>query len=425
MAGSGVTESKLPELTDGWLSGRRVAFVGRLGSLNRRRARQIVREAGGSAAESADDPAADLIVIGADQDFAGDYAALLNEEVVSRSDAGRLEIISETEWWRRMGVVDEDRDATRRLYTPAMLADLLKLPLSTIRRWQRRGLIQPVSQIHRLPYYDFEEVAAARQLARLVAGGHSAQLIETRLARLAGKFPGLQRPLSQLSLIVEGGEILLREAGRLVESGGQLRFDFESLEPGADGPDRPDPPPVVHERQTLGFPRSAPGEALPRPRTAEDFLALASDLEEDGETRAAAEVYRSMMLTLGATSEAAFRLAELLYSTGSLEAARERYSMAVELTPDFVEARASLGCVLVEMNQPEQALTAFEETLKLHPDYPDVHYHLARLLDDAGRADEASGHWHFFLRLAPQSPWAGEARQRLDLQVHDPGPAGS
>jgi len=43
-----------------------------------------------------------------------------------------------------------------------------------------------------------------------------------------------------------------------------------------------------------------------------------------------------------------------------------------------------------------------------------VHYNLARTLDDLRRHEEANQHWQRFLQLAPNSPWADEARQRLD-----------
>jgi tetratricopeptide (TPR) repeat protein len=91
--------------------------------------------------------------------------------------------------------------------------------------------------------------------------------------------------------------------------------------------------------------------------------------------------------------------------------------MAVELDEDYVEARANLGCVLAESGQTELAAAAFEGALAIHPEYPDAHYHLARTLDELGRAGEADSHWRRFLALAPDSPWACEARERLELSL--------
>ena len=59
------------------------------------------------------------------------------------------------------------------------------------------------------------------------------------------------------------------------------------------------------------------------------------------------------------------------------------------------------------------AAAAFEGALRYHPDYADVHYHLARTLDEMGHRRTAEQHWRRFLALAPDSPWAAEAQQRI------------
>ncbi|MBL6724217.1 MAG: tetratricopeptide repeat protein, partial [Rubripirellula sp.] len=49
----------------------------------------------------------------------------------------------------------------------------------------------------------------------------------------------------------------------------------------------------------------------------------------------------------------------------------------------------------------------------------EAHYHLASLLDELGQGDEAEVHWRRFLELAPESPWAQEARDRLFDEFSD------
>ena len=83
-----------------------------------------------------------------------------------------------------------------------MLADLLGVPVAVIRRWHRRGLIVPVREVRRLPYFDFQEVATARRLAELLAAGVSPRAIEKQLAAFARYLPDVARPLAQLSVIV-------------------------------------------------------------------------------------------------------------------------------------------------------------------------------------------------------------------------------
>jgi tetratricopeptide (TPR) repeat protein len=140
---------------------------------------------------------------------------------------------------------------------------------------------------------------------------------------------------------------------------------------------------------------------------------LAAEWENAGRLSEAADLHRAAMAAAGPDPEGCFQLAELLYRQGDFSGARERYYMAIELDEDYVEARANLGCVLAETGQRELAIAAFEGALRYHPDYADAHYHLARTLDDLGRRLTAEQHWRKFLTLAPDSPWAAEAAERL------------
>lgn len=388
------------------IDGLRVAFVGKLGGLNRREARKFVREQGAVMVDTPSD--ASLIVIGADELPSNDYEQLLDDSVIQAAGTGTLQIINETEFWKRTGVdqASDLDDESEQLYTPAMLAELLEVSITTVRRWQRRGLIRPTRQINKLPYFDFQEIASARRLARLIESGKSPQAIESKLQQLAQLAPELERPLSQLSIIVEGRNVLLRKGEGLVEPGGQKRIDFDAIEETLD-----ETPSVIN------LPDQSPNlESLGQFSRPEEFTQLANEFEDLGEMESAIHVYRAMILACGPGAESSFRLAELLYLIGQAEAARERYYMAVELDESFVEARASLGCVLVELNEPEMAVSAFRGALAFHEDYPDVHFHLARLLDDLQQPEQAEMHWLKFLSLAPESPWAQEARERLQSQ---------
>ena len=399
--------------TESFLCGRHVAFVGKLGGMNRREASQLARQRGGTPV-ALGDPDVDLVVIGADE-LPLDEDVLLDTAVREAAAEGRLEIVSETELWQRLGFVDEDIDRDiRRLYTPAMLADLLGVPMSVIRRWHRRRLIVPVREVQRLPYFDFQEVSTARHLAQLVASGTSPEAIEKKLEQLARIVPEAERPLAQLGVIVEGRDVLLRQGEGLIESGGQLRIDFEAL--GQSAEDETSTP--LTSSQTIfsfeDFADQAP--------TADEMIESAAALEERGELTAAICLYRAVLAAGGPRSDICFQLAELLYLLGKAEAALERYYMAIELDEDYVEARANLGCVLVETGDPVLAIAAFRGALQCHPDYPDVHFHLARTLDDLGEQAEAAAHWCTFLNLAPDSPWADEARLRLDGSVRHAKP---
>ncbi len=410
-----------------WITGKRIAFVGKLGGVSRREAMQIVRSHGAVAVESAD-LNADVVVIGAEESPLAE-AELLGVDIRSAAGRGELEVIHETEFWQRLGLVDSEQ-AVKRLYTPAMLADLLDVSVRVIRRWHRRGLIVPVRTVHKLPYFDFQEIATARKLAELVAAGATPQEIERKLLELTQVITDVQRPLTQLSILVEGKQLLLRQGEGLLEPGGQLRIDFDALEePDVDDRDRspailslsapssttspPDTPATA-----AGYSAAGHGDVQFPPEAGRDedndpLLQQAYASEDAGDLELAVDLYHSILARDGARADICFQLGELLYRMGETTAARERYYTAIELDEAFVEARASLGSVLAETGQLELAVAAFRGTLALHDEYPDVHYNLARTLDDLQREDEADPHWRRFLQLSPNSPWADEAQRRL------------
>ncbi len=399
------------------LQGERIVFFGRLAGMSKRDAQRLVRQHGAVPVERPD-ATVSLVVVGEEERTLGDVRGVeeqFDEATREAVKQGTLKIVTETQLWQQLELVEGEQEV-RRLYTPAMLADLLDVPVALIRRWHRRRLIVATREVRRLPYFDFQEVAIARLLAELLAAGCSPKSIEKKLADLARLFPGVERPLVEMSVVVEGKQLLLRKGEGLAEPGGQTRIDFDSE---VDA--------VAEVAETVGSDDTATdamqtmpgvdGDDLVVPlSTPDEMLAFASELEDDERLEDAVEMYRTVLAAAGPSAEVNFLLAELLYRMGDRSAARERYYTAIEIDEDYVEARANLGCVLVETGQQELAVAAFEGALAYHGDYPDVHYHLARTLDDLDRADEAEMHWRTFLALAPDSPWADEARDRLAEQ---------
>lgn len=407
-----MTQSDLEFMDDtrtDYVRDRVVVFVGKLASMSHRDAKRILSECGGISADAISE-STHIVVIGGDHLRNDDDLDMLNQDCHARVDSGELEVVAEAQFWQKLGIVG-DESHVQSHYTPAMLAQLIGIPVSTVRRWQRRGLITPTRQVHRLPYFDFQEVSAARRLAQLISEGKNPKTIENKLSKLALFCEEVGRSLSQLSVIVEGRHVLLREKGGLVEPNGQTRFDFDAFEEDI----RTGPRDLASE-SAISISLDTADLALDQLKTPDQFLSLAIELEDHGQNQKAIEVYRAMLMAFGPRPEVCFQLAELLYFDHQYEAARERYWMAIELDETFVEARANLGCVFIEFGQLEMAISAFEGALEHHPDYPDVHFHLARTLDQSGRPDEAVIHWERFLELSPNSPWADEARHRLNFK---------
>jgi len=401
----------------GTICGKRIALIGRLAHMNRRELAHLLRRQGGVVVDRVTEQV-DIIVLG--EAGAGSPTAPQNPlppdlppEIQESVATGRIELVRESHLWQRLGLLEEDTEI-HYLYTPAMLAELLRVSLSEVRRWYRRGWLRPAKLVHKVPYFDFQELTVARRLAELQAAGASPEAIQRQMADLCRSRPDLDRPLGQLPLRIEGKRILLWKGDRLMEPGGQLRMDFDAPAQPAAEPD--------HLQQSLSMPplaglamapAAAWGTDSPPYYSAEEMVQMAMQLEEVGQLREAAEMLRAALAAAGPSAELCFQLAELLYRMGDLSAARERYYMAIELDEDFVEARCNLGCLLAETGETELALAAFQGALAYHPQYADAHYHLARLLDEMGRSEQADHHWRCFLTLAPESPWVQQARTRL------------
>jgi tetratricopeptide (TPR) repeat protein len=374
----------------------------------RREAEELVRAHGGFLIESADEPT-DLFVV---SDELGELHRLAADEAVfddatrAALSRGESELVRESELWARLGLVDSGQ-GVERLYTPAMLADLVRVPISAIRQWHRRGALHAKCEVRRLPYFDFDEVRAARKLAQLLTAGCSLSMISRKLDELSRLLPNVPRPLTDPDIVVDGRSLRVRRDEGIAEPSGQLLMEFDATRPAAIG--------AAEESLPAAIPIAAAGlSADIEAYAAADLRSLADELEQAGRCDHAIEVYRAILVSGEFNAEDQFALAELLYRQGDLSAARERYYIAIELDENFVEARSNLGCVLAEQGELELAEAAFLGALRYHPNYADAHYHLARLLDRTDQAGKALGHWQRFMELAPASPWADEARDRVE-----------
>lgn len=398
--GEGDRQSPQPRLL---APGSRAAILGRMAAMSNTAAARVLREQGFSVVEP-NDLSLQLLVLG-EWDFSWTdspdlrrYLADVPPAVLEKGPR----IITETELWQTLGMLEAGNDV-RRWFTPAMLADLIGVPTFCVRRWYRQGLLRAARVVHRLPYFDFREAAAARRLVMLRKEGLSLDAITQRVRKLLPFLPNVERSLSQMTLVADGRRILLRREDGFIDPAGQLHFDFES-----DAEEFFPLPAGVTPVASIPCRRSDAGDE-PLPCDAETLAALAETCDDEGRLSEAVEHYRAAIAAGGPTAELCFQLGDALYRLGDLAAARERFWMAVELDEGFVEARVNLGAVLAESGDLDLAEAAFRGALTLVPDYPDAHYLLAKLLREMGRLEEAADHHQEFVRLAPHSPWADES----------------
>jgi tetratricopeptide (TPR) repeat protein len=362
---------------------------------------------------------------------------------LNMQDASRLQqeglplrIISESDWLRLLGLDGRCREV-HALYTPAMLSRSLDVPIGTIRRWERLGLIRPVKKVFRLPYFDYAEAAGVRRLNELLNAGVPRSQLEASLAKIRDLLPSIDRPLAQLNLLAQDARLVARDDHGLFEpTTGQRCFDFS---PAAAPHSSPLPSPAgategeaASEREDgtiLAFRGATPKSggtagavsqrdaAAADARTnwsAEQWFAEGCRHLDAYRAEAAIEAFRLALMVRPDGPEIHFHLAEALFRVGRAEAALERYYAAVEADHNYLEAWMQIGSLLAARGDLEPALDALKVALSVHADYPDAHWHAADVLLQLGRTDEAADHWRRYLKFDTRGPWADEARQRLE-----------
>lgn len=410
-----------------FLQGKTVRICGPLMSMSLRDVSKLIRENGGRVLTPAEVEArtgADWMILGERQHVFTDVNSSeipdwLTDSVREDIECGLTHLATETQLLQRLFPSSEKTQDLTSLYTPVMLAELLHVTVSDVRRWYLRGLIAPVRVIKRLPYFDLQEVFSARQLTTLLQNGVKHPAIEKKLKALRRINPGVLPLLASNDLVIQGRNVFLRQNDTLLESTGQMLLDFETIEnQEADARDRAEeelPENLQHAPERVEdytafdssrafgtleslFARNSEEPENDRISIAQ-MRASALALDEAGRLEEAAEMYRNLLFAEGANAEDAFQLGDLLHRLGNLQGARERFSMAVELDEDFVEARANLGIILGELGDIPLAIAALEGAISHHCDYAEAYFHLARFLEMEGRKAPSRHCYQRFLEL--------------------------
>ncbi|MDR2116561.1 MAG: tetratricopeptide repeat protein [Planctomycetaceae bacterium] len=374
------------------MNGKTIYFLGKLAASNRKEAAEIVRQSGGKIAQKLT-PKVQIVVVG-EGDIPAQNWNLWNDQLDNVTqqafEAGSLEIISETFFWDQYGHIQHVQSLPKTCYTPSMLAELTGVQISVIRQLQKRQLIVPVRQVHRLAYFDAESILPLKIVRNMLDAGLTMNAVTERLYKIKRNLPA-----GQTKVQVAGHDVVFVTEKGLVNQDGQRCFSFLVED---------EPAPVL-QHEPLAILESVL-ESNTETNNIETLYETAWSLELAGNLQGAIDFYRMALAVEGQNPQIHFQIAELLYRLGDLTAARERYFMAIELDETFVEARANLGCVLAELGNDELAAAAFRGALKYHPDYAEVRFHLGMLLKRVGLTEEADEHFRIFLELMPNSPWA-------------------
>ena len=279
-----------------------------------------------------------------------------------------ITIIAEDEFLEELGL-QSSAGSIRGPHTIGDLSRILHISPVRIRRWLRTGLIQPISTVHQIPYFDFHQVSFIKCLHELIENGASTSDIQLGLDQVRELLPHGESLESLWANIERDGRVLIRLRDRLIDHTGQRYLDFEASGEGN--------PTLFAEQVEFGI---------------HDLCDEALALEEDGKIEEAAAVYRRAIELKSDNATLRFDLGNVLFQLRRLDESREEFAVAVSIDSEFAMAWHNLGCVHAEMGEWEEAESALCTALSLVPTYADSHVTLAEVYRKQGRHVEAARH---------------------------------
>jgi tetratricopeptide (TPR) repeat protein len=289
------------------------------------------------------------------------------------------------------------RLSPERIYGVRELTRILTLTPRRAAQLRRLGLLRGEAG------YTFRDLLELRAAGALLEAGASVRQIRQALDALRRQHPGLEHPLAEMRLVLDGQRLLAEsERVRFDPRTGQtvLALDTGGLEAAAaatlvTGLVRPLAPPVEQ---------------------AETWFERASEWDGDpARWKEAVDAYRRVV-GIDPTYAAAWNnLGLLMHRTGQYDDAREAYGAALRHDPRCCEAAYNLGLLDEDQGDVEAAVAHYRMAIELSPDYADAHFNLGGALARLGRPEEAARHWRRYLELDAGSPWARIARSHLEL----------
>jgi len=263
-------------------------------------------------------------------------------------------------------------DEQTRTYTPEQLAGLAKLPPEAVEQLAIFGLIEA-----RQGLYGFRDLAAARQVAGLLAAGTKLSAITRSLNEIRKWLPDAGLP--NLKLAPESSDRLLIEQmkGRMDRTG-QFVLDVAAPTDDAD---------ALFERAQVA--------------------------EEHDELTEAEKLYRRVMRMDPSDAAAPFNLGNVLRAAERPLEAETAYRAAVKADPAYAPAWYNLAHVLEDQRRTAEAIDCLKRALEADPKYADAMFNLGLFLQRLEQHAEAATWWRRYLAVDRHSPWAAHAKRAL------------
>lgn len=282
----------------------------------------------------------------------------------------RVPIASERQFLAWLGRCAPDEQA--KSYTADQLAALSKLLPEIVDQLAMFGLIEARNGL-----YGFRDLAAARQMAGLLAAGTKLSVITRSLNEIRKWLP--DAGLANLKLAPESSDrVLVEQMQGRMDRTGQFVLEVETPADDAD---------AVFEQAQVA--------------------------EEHNELAEAERLYRRVMKMDPGDPAAPFNLGNVLHAAGRNLEAEAAYRAAVKADPAYAPAWYNLAHVLEDQRRTAEAVDCLKRAVDADPEYADAMFNLGLFLQRLDAHAEAAAWWRRYLEVDPSSPSAAHAKRAL------------
>ncbi len=344
-----------------------VAFTGRLASMRRADAFEMVRKKGGKPRRGVTKTTDTLIVGQLGWPLLDDGRP---SNSLKRAKTYDVPIASEPEFLEAAGLAEHKVET--KCYSKDQIVSLAKLPATVIEQLIVFGLLTPEEG-----QFSFHDLAAARQLADLFSKGVKLSTITHSLHEIHKWLPGIV--LTVLRLIpADADALILMQFEGQTDTRGQFLLPLEQPSPDAD---------FLFEQ--------------------------AETAEEAGDLATAERLYRQAAHADPKDATALFNLANVLRLQDRSNEAESSLGAAIQIDPDFAEAWYNLADLLDDVGRTGEAIRSLSHALQVDSDYADAIFNLGLLHQKQQHYQEAAECWRRYLDLDQNSPWVERARRGL------------
>ena len=401
------------------LQSLKISITGKLESMTRVQAKKYLKENGAEYINEVNKDT-DILIIGA-----MGWPLRLNGKITKKLELAdslqkngeHVQILPELQFLNRFS--KEGQFQFNQFYTTSQLTKILRTPLTKIKDWVLRGLIEPRKSIHRMNWFSYNDLLKVKIMMRLSEHGVSCREIQQSIERLSQWIPNIDENIKRLEAARGSLQVRTKE-GEIISSQGQMIFNFD--EAISEIRSKVDFPKELQKqnsksslKETMLKPDKAPKNITEkveydrRPISIQVKTHLwfdkALSAEEEGDLATAQNYYENATKGDDSNPVAFFNLGNIYYNQGNIANAADQYLRAVQGDPYYIEAWNNLGNSLIDLELPKEARRAFEKALSVEPKYADAHYNLANLLFDLGELQKSRHHYGVYLKKTRLAPW--------------------